>query len=194
MGIQNLAKRAMTTKGQKACYVIDHLVQALGNEPSSSLRRALVLVDIDETPGTTQADIMNRLDIGKSAMNREVEWLFDYGCITRRDSVEDARTKTLNVCGYSKKELDAALGYFNEAENAGVSTHKSLKFFLERLIKIISVEKPSLRDAKIVSTLYEKGDADQQDVTQWLYNGPASTDNRAINKLIEEGIVANDEK
>lgn len=174
--------------------MIDHLVQALGNDPSSSLRRALILVDIDENPATTQADIMERLNIGKSAMKREADWLFDYGCITRQDSAEDARTKTLNVCGYSKKELDAALGYFTEAENAGVSCHKSLKFFLQRLIKIISVEKPSLRDAKIVSTLYEKGNADKQGVTEWLYNGPASTDNRAINKLIEEGIVANDEK
>ena len=45
--VRNLAKRAMTTNGQKACYVIDHLVEALGNDPSSSLRRALILNDID---------------------------------------------------------------------------------------------------------------------------------------------------
>ena len=94
------AKRAMTTLGQRGCFIIDHLVEALGGEPACSLRRAMVLVDIDQHPGTTQTEIMHRLDIHKSAMNREIEWLFNYGCIRIQDSSDDGRAKTLEVCGY----------------------------------------------------------------------------------------------
>ena len=60
----------MTTTDQKICTIIDHLVEALGNEPSSSLRRTLILADIDQYPGTTQTGIMERLGIHKSALTR----------------------------------------------------------------------------------------------------------------------------
>lgn len=179
--VTNLAKKAMTTKGQKACYVIDHLAEALGNDLSSPLRRAMILAEIDENPGITQADILDRMDITKSALNREIDWLFNYGCVTRS---EDGREVKLEVCGYSKKSLDSAMGYFE-------NSHQNLKFFLESYIKILKLEKPTLRDARILATLYEKGNASKQDVIDVLKGAP-STDNRAVNKLIEEGLIKGD--
>lgn len=184
--VKNLAKKAMTTKGQKACYVIDHLVEALGNEPSSSLRRAMILVDIDQHPGTTQVGIMERLHIHKSAVNREIEWLFNYGCIKMSDSERDGRVKKIEVYGYAKTALDAAMDY------AGGS-HDNMKAFLEQAARTLRQEKPTLRDARIVATLYEKKHATRQQVIESLYRGASSTENRAINKLVEDGIIGGDD-
>lgn len=172
----------MATRGQKACLVIDHLVEALGGEPACSLRRAKILVDIDAHPGTTQTEVMQRLDVHKSAMNREIEWLFNYGCITRQGSVDDGRAIKLEICGYSKRALENALDYFPEK-------HKGLQSLLNRYIKILKQERPTLRDARIVSTLYDKGQATKAEVLDSLYSGPASTDNRAYNKLVEDGVI-----
>ncbi|MFN3701294.1 MAG: MarR family transcriptional regulator [Alphaproteobacteria bacterium] len=180
--MKSLAKRAMTTTGQKACIVIDHLVEALGNEPSSSLRRAEILIDIDQHPGTTQTAIMDRLKINKSALNREIEWLFNYGCIMFQDDTKDGRAKKIHICGYSKKGLDAALDYCD-------GDHEKLKFFLQNTAKTLKQEKPSLRDAKIVAFLYERKQADKQALYNELYDGSPSTDGRALGKLIETGIV-----
>lgn len=180
--VKNLAKKAMTTTGQKACYIIDHLVEALGNEPSSSIRRALILVDIDQHPGTTQTEIMDRLEIHKSAMTREIEWLFNYGCIMRNESQSDARAIKLQVCGYSKKGLSAALDYFE-------GNHRNLKLFLTNFAKAMRMEKPSLRDAKIMAFMHERKTATKQQVLDNLYDGAASTDNRSINELVEEGLL-----
>jgi DNA-binding MarR family transcriptional regulator len=181
--VKNLAKRAMTTNGQKACLVIDHLVEALGNEPSSSLRRAQILVDIDQYPGTSQAGIMERLGIHKSALNREIEWLYDYGCIMRQGSEQDGRAIKLMVCGYSKKGMEGALNYFK-------SSHEDLKTFLGGFAKFLKQEKPTLRDAKIVASLYEMRHASRQQVMDALYdNGSNSTDNRAFNQLVEDGVI-----
>jgi DNA-binding MarR family transcriptional regulator len=185
--VKNLAKQAMTTKGQKACYVVDHLVEALAGDPSSSLRRALILCDIDQHPGTTQAEIMERLEINKSSLNREIDWLFNYGCVMRQASQEDGREVRLEICGYSKKALVSALYYFR-------GNHQNLKMFLEEYIDILKQERPTLRDAKIISVLYEKKSASKQEVIDALYRGPSSTDNRAVNELINEGIVANDDE
>ncbi len=180
--VRNLAKKAMTTRGQKACYVIDHLVEALGNEPSSSLRRALILADIDQYPGTTQTGIMERLGINKSALTREIEWLFNYGCIMRDESKDDARAVKLQICGYSKKSLDDALDYFDGG-------HDALKYFLEEFNKAMKMEKPSLRDAKIMAFMHERKFATKQQVLENLYQGAVSTDNRSINELVEEGLL-----
>ncbi len=180
--VTNLAKKAMTTKGQKACLVIDHLVEALGNDPSSSLRRALILVDIDQYPGTTQTGIMERLHIHKSALNREIDWMFNYGCIMMADAEHDGRAKKIEICGYSRTGLKAALDYFD-------GEHENIKMFLQRFTQYIKQEKPTLRDAKIISSLNEKGRATKQDVIDTLYDGPSSTDNRAYNKLVEEGVI-----
>ena len=180
--VKTLAKNAMTTKAQKACYVIDHLVEALGNEASSSLRRALVLVDIDQYPGSTQSGIMERLHIHKSAVNREIDWLFNYGCIMRQSCSEDGRAIKLETCGYSKRALDEALDYFN-------GNHDNMKGFLHQVIKALKQEKPTLRDAKIVALLHERKHADRHEVIGSLYKSSSSTHNRAINKLIEDGVI-----
>jgi DNA-binding MarR family transcriptional regulator len=180
--VKNLAKRAMTTTGQKACYVIDHLVEALGNEPCSSLRRAQILVDIDQHPGTSQVGVMERLNIHKSALNREIEWLYDYGCIMRQGSEDDGRAVRLVTCGYSKKGLEGALDYFN-------NSHDDLKIFIEGMAKILKDERPTLRDAKIAAMIYNKRGISKQEIMNGLYNGAPSTDNRAISRLYEEGII-----
>lgn len=180
--VKNLAKKAMTTTDQKICYIIDHLVEALGNEPSSSIRRALILADIDQYPGTTQTGIMERLGINKSALTREIEWLFNYGCIMRAESHADGRAVKLQICGYSKKSLDEARAYFD-------GSHDAMRRFLEKFIKIMKMEKPTLRDAKIIAILEETRGASKQQVLDRLYEGAASTENRAFNELIEEGLV-----
>lgn len=180
--IRQAAKRAMATKGQKACLIIDHLVEAMGGEPSCLIRRAMVLVDIDQYPGTTQTEIMQRLDIHKSAMNREIEWLFNYGCIMRQNSGNDGREINLESCGYSKRALESALDYFPKR-------HQGLQSLLNQYIKILKQDRPTLRDARIVATLYDKGQASKAHVLESLYSGPASTDNRAYNKLVEDGVI-----
>ncbi|MCD8497880.1 MAG: MarR family winged helix-turn-helix transcriptional regulator [Alphaproteobacteria bacterium] len=172
----------MATDGQKACLVIDHLVEALGNDPSSSLRRALILTDIDHHPGTTQAEIMARMDLHKSALNREIEWLFNYGCIMMQDSAKDARTKTLHVCGYSKKGLDSALEYFK-------SDHQKLKNFIVLYTKVLRQEKPTLRDAKILAYLYNKKVASKAEVLNNLYDAPTTTDHRAFGEILNAGVI-----
>ncbi len=180
--LKQQAKRAMATRGQKACIVIDHLVEALAGDPSSFIRRAQVLNYIDEHSGVTQTEIMHEFDISKSAMNREIEWLFNYGCITRKNAEKDGRAITLETCGYSKKALEAALDYFPER-------HKGLQSLLNRYIKILKQGRPTLRDARIVSTLYDKRQASKPEVMDTLYNGPATTDNRAYNKLVSDGVI-----
>ncbi len=179
------AKRAMTTRGQKSCLVIDHLVEALAGDPSASLRRALVLNRIDEKPGITQTKIMREMNISKSAMNREIEWLFNYGCIIRQNAQEDGRAIKLETCGYSKQALESALDYFPKK-------HKGLQNFLNRYIKVIKQDRPTLRDARIIATLYDKGEATKTEIIDSLYNGPATTDNRAYNKLLESGVIKDD--
>ena len=180
--VTNLAKRAMTTEGQKACMIIDHLVEALGSESSSSLRRALILTDIDQYPGTTQAGIMERLNLDKSTVKREADWLFDYGCIRVQDCNNDGRAKKIEICGYSKQGLDAALGYFD-------GRHENLKGFIEGAGKLLNLEKPSLRDAKIMAALVEKKTASKHELMDTLYEGSSATKNRAFNKLLEEGLI-----
>lgn len=183
--VSYLANRVMTTKGQKACMVIDHLVEALAGDPSSPLRRAIILVDIDQHSGSTQTGVMERLAVHKSALNREIEWLFNYGCIVMREAAHDGRAKSLEVCGYSKTGLKAALRYFE-------GDHEKLKAFLEDISDVLRQEKPTLRDAKIVTALFEMRSAPKQKVMDSLYNAPITSNHRAINKLIEEGIVKTD--
>lgn len=183
--VKSLAKRVMATNAQKACYVIDHLIEALADDPSSSLRRAMILADIDSHVGTTQTGIMERLGLHKSAVNREVEWLFNYGCIMRHDGDKDARAVHLQTCGYSKKALNAALDYFK-------GSHERLQAFLKEFAKQLRQEKPNLRDAKIVAIILEKGKATKQDISQSLYKVSPSSENRAINKLMSDGVIDGD--
>ncbi len=180
--VRNLAKKAMTTRSQKACYVLDHLVEALGGDPSSSLRRAEILIDIAANPGTTQAEIMERLDIHKSAAFREIDWLFNQGCIRRSNCSNDARAVRLEIWGYSKTALENALEYF-------AGDYDDVKAFISGFAPILKQQKPTLRDAKIFSTVFEKGEVEKREIMQSLYNGPASTDARALSKLLEDGVL-----
>ena len=180
--VTQLARQAMTTNGQKACLIIDHLVEALANDASSSLRRAMILADIDQYPETTQTGIMERLGLHKSAVNREVDWLFNYGCVMVKECDDDARSKRIQICGYSKAALDEALKFFG-------GRHENLQAFLKGNSRLLKQEKPTLREAKIVATVFEKKGAEKSEVVQNLYEGSPSTKNRVINKLVEDGIL-----
>ena len=180
--MRNLAKKAMTTRAQKACYVLDHLIEALANDPSSPLRRAMILAKIAEKPGITQAELLNKFQIGKSAMNREIDWLFNYGCVMRQNNSNDGRSLPLEICGYSKQALDSALEYCDES-------YENLQNFIRQLIKVLKLEKPALRDARIIALLHERGGAKKQEILSGIHNSPASTTNRALKKMIEEGVV-----
>jgi DNA-binding MarR family transcriptional regulator len=169
-------------KAGNATQIIDHLVDALGGDPGCTVRRAVILADIDAHPGTTQAGIMERLGAHKSALNRDIEWLYDYGCITRQQSPHDGREIHIHTCGYSKKNLDLALNFFN-------FSHKDLQNFLNALIDVFGQHKPTLRDAKIISLLGQRKALSRQDIFADLYDGPVSTDNRAVNNLINAGMV-----
>lgn len=188
MGVPLKLPRDITaTKAEKISTIVDHLVDALGGEPGCTLRRAVILADIDQHPGTTQAGIMDRLGAHKSALNRDIEWLYDYGCIMRQPGL-DGRTIQLVIAGYSKKNLDLARDYFD-------GDHKSLKNFLIALINIFGEHRPTLRDAKIIAVLGDHKKASRQDILDHLYNGPSTTDNRALNNLIDFGFVEkNDEQ
>lgn len=189
MAMQPVAQNDVASKANASTTVIDHLVDALGGEPACKLMRALILVDIDENPGTTQADILDRLGVNKSALNRDIEWLYDYGCITRTPSGDDGRTISLHTCGYSKRNVGLALSYFDHS-------HKNLKNFIIGLINLFGQHKPTLRDAKIVSVIGKSGSVTRQQIFESLYSGPVSTDNRAVNNLINFGLVQskNDDK
>ena len=169
------------SKAAKVGHIVDHLVDALGGEPACTLRRAVILADIDENPETTQAGIIQRLKADKSTLNRDIEWLYDYGCILRQPG-NNGRELKLMICGYSKKNLDLALKYFD-------NSHKALKNFLIQYMNLFGQHKPTLRDAKIVASVGETDPSNRQKVFQTLYNGPVTTDNRAINNLIELGIL-----
>ncbi len=184
--IRGSANKAMTTPAQKGCSVLDHVVDALAYYSSSSIRRAIVLVDIDQHEGTTQSEIMDRMEIGKSALNRDIDWMFNNGCIRRHEASNDGRKIKLRVSDYSKQGLYAALDYFE-------GNHESLKNFLEGYITIIGDDKATLREAKILATLHLKKGATRQEIVQNLYKGSPATESRAILKLIEEGLVTEDE-
>ncbi len=182
MSMQPIEQDNIAAKANAASVILDHLVDALGGEPACKLMRAMILVDIDEQNKTTQSDIMERLDINKSALNRDIEWLYDYGCITRTPSPEDSRALELRTCGYAKKNIGLALAYFDY-------DHKNLKNFLKSLINLFGSHKPTLRDAKIVAVIGENKSVTRQQIFESLYNGPTSTDNRAVNNLINFGLV-----
>ncbi len=161
--------------------VIDHLVDAL-NDPSVTVRRALILLDIDEHPNTTQNGIGERLNLEKSVVSRNVDWLWGHGCVTRAESRSDGRESALNTSTYTHKHLQLALRPFG-------NQHKALKNTLEVFIALFRKHMPSLRELKALLTVGAKGQASRSDILNNLYDGPSTTDQRAIRTLIEEGIV-----
>lgn len=169
------------SKAAKIGHIVDHLVDALGGEPACTLRRAIILADIDENPGTTQAGIIQRLKADKSTLNRDIEWLCDYCCIRKKPG-KDGRETLLFTEGYSKKHLDLALQYFN-------NSHQALKNMLIAYMSIFGEHKPTLRDAKILAAVSDRNPTSRQQVFKTLYNGSSTTENRAINNLIELGVI-----
>lgn len=165
----------------KACQIIDALVDTV-SEPSVSLSRITTLIDIDQHPDTTQTEIGQRLDIEKSALARNIDWLINYGCISKHFSPQDARENRLRITAYSKSHLDKALALVN-------NDHKSLQNMLNSIIKGFVNHKPTLRDAKILMTVGQHEIISKSDMVENLYNGPASTDNRAFQVLVEEGLI-----
>ena len=68
-------------------------------------------------------------------------------------------------------------------------SHKSLKNFLIGLINVFGSHRPTLRDAKVVSVIGSRREATKREILEELYNGPQTTENRAINNLVEFGLV-----
>lgn len=184
-GLKSLHSAASSTPIQRMGLVLDHMVDALGGDSSSPMRRAQILVDIDAYPETTQTEVMDRLKVHKSALNREIDWLMDHGCIIRQAGQQDGRVMHMLTCGYSKKSLGFALDYAN-------NSHKNLQIFLESLINMFTSAKPTLRDAKLLVAAAELGDASRQELFSRAYKAPSTTNVRALDSLIEQGLIETD--
>lgn len=181
-GLKGAHSDASSSPVQKMGLVLDHLVSALGGDPSTPLRRAQILIDIDAHPDTTQTEVMDRLKLGKSTMNREIEWLYDHGCVKRQAGQQDGRVIHMVTCGYSKKNLGFALNYAD-------GSHKNLQKFLESLITMFTDPKPTLRDAKLLVTAADLGDASRQELFSRAYQGPQTTNVRALESLVDQGLI-----
>jgi len=164
------------------CTIFDHLVDAMAGEPSAPLRRVQVLIDIAQNPGTSQTAIMDRLDIDKSNLTRDIDWLYNYGCITKNTSQQSARESALTICGFARNHLGHAAKLMNDRLDA-------LQTLLEGYTTFFQGFRPSLRDAKIVTVLTAKGEMQRSELFGELYNGPTSTDNRTLLALIEQGVL-----
>ncbi len=182
MDIAALHKKLTETEAGRIGKIVDHLVDALAGDPSAPMRRAQILVYIDSHEGTTQAEAMRYLEIDKSTMTRDIEWLYDQGCIVRKPGTEDGRTLHLFTVSFSRQHLYTALEYFGDS-------HEYLQEFLKNFIKLFGSHKPTMRDAKIVCAIGDKALATKKQILDELYGGPVSTDSRSLSSLIEEGIV-----
>ncbi len=161
--------------------VVDHLVDSMG-DPGVTLRRALILLDIDQNPNTTQNAVGERLNLEKSVISRNVDWLWGHGCVIRQAGRLDARETELETSPFTHKHLQLALAPFG-------NHHQVLKNSLEVFISLFRKHMPSLRELKALLTVGAKGQASRADVINNLYDGPPTTDQRAVRTLIEEGIV-----
>ena len=185
-GLKSEHNQASASAIQQMGLVLDHLVDALGGDPSCTLRRAVILADIDEYPETTQTGVMERLNIDKHTLNRDIQWLYDQGCVLRNSGKDDGRVIHMVTCGYSKKNLGLALDYFN-------NSHKNLKKFLEGYIDIFKDHRPTLRDAKIMATMADLGTTTRQELLSRSYTGPHTTNARALDGLAELGLLKKEE-
>jgi len=180
--IKSAHNQASANRIQQMGLILDHLVDALGGDPSSPLRRAQIFLDIDANAATTQTAIMERLSLNKSTVNREIEWLYDHGCILRQPSPLDGRVIQMTSCGYAKKNLSLALDYLE-------NSHKNLHFFLETLINLFTEQKPTLRDAKFLVAAADMGEASRQELFARGYSGAHTTNTRALDSLVEQGLL-----
>lgn len=184
-GLKNAHSAASSNPIQRMGLVLDHLVTALGDDPSSPLRRAQILVDIDAHPDTTQTEVMERLKINKSTMNREIDWLYDHGCVMRQSGQVDGRVIHMVTCGYSKKNLSLALDYADHS-------HINLQNFLESLINIFDSSKPTIRDAKLLVSAADLGKATRPELFGRSYQAPLTTNVRSLESLVEQGLLETD--
>lgn len=168
----------------KLATVIDHLVDAMG-DPSVTLRRTLILLDIDANAGTTQNSVCDRLALEKSVISRNIDWLFSHGCVIRSTNQYDNREVMLQTSPFTMRHLQLALRYFE-------GNHADLKKSLNELGKMFYKHIPSLREIKAMLSVAALGEASRSDIVNNLYNGPATTDQRVIKTLIEEGVITND--
>ena len=172
-------------KMQMISDITDYLVNAL-TDSSASLRRALILIDIDENPNITQAELSERLEEDKSTISRNIEWLFDHGCIRRHNDYADARIILLRSSDFSSRHLSQALKYFD-------GNHELLKKYLKTLIKMFSEGIPTLREIKALSVVGAKGGAAPADLNDELYDSPASTQRRILSSLTDADLLIRDE-
>ena len=168
--------RRLRTLGQ----VIDLLVNALG-DASCPVRRALVLNDLWAHPDSSLNDVMARLDLDKSTAFRDIDWLVDRGCVIKTVSPVDAREVALEVIGHARGQLENVIRLVGSPNN--------LANILNGLINLSPEHKQTLREAKILISLTIYGEVDKTTLTKALYNGPASTDARALQNLIGEGLA-----
>ncbi|NBX67286.1 MAG: MarR family transcriptional regulator [Proteobacteria bacterium] len=166
--------------------VVDHLVDSMG-DPGVTLRRTMILLDIDQHAGTTQNAIGERLNLEKSVVSRNVDWLWGHGCVIRAAGKTDARETELTTSQFTHKHLQLALRPFG-------NHHQVLKNCLESFIALFKKHMPSLRELKALLTVGAKGRATRGDVINNLYDGPPTTDQRALRTLIEEGVVRSHEQ
>jgi DNA-binding MarR family transcriptional regulator len=169
--------RRLQTLGQ----IIDLFVEALG-DPSCPLRRALVLTDLWAHPASSLNDVMDRLDLDKSTAFRDIDWLVDHGCVVKKPSPEDAREVSLHVVGHAKGHLEDALRLTG-------GQWQNMNTILNGLSALFPDKKPTLREVKILISLTTYGELDKTTLSKALYNGPATTDQRALQNLIDEGLV-----
>ncbi len=160
---------------------VDHLVDAVG-DPAVSLRRAGILIDIDANPHTTQGAVGDRLNLEKSVVSRNIDWLVDRGCVLRSTNMNDSREVRLQTSVYAHKHMQLALRAFS-------GRHDVLQSALNHYINLFKSHMPSLRDMKAMVTVIVKGQATRADIVNNLYDGPPTTDQRTLKTLIDEGII-----
>lgn len=161
--------------------VIDHLVDAL-RDPSASLRRATILLDIDAHAGTSLGGVAERLGLEKSVVSRNVDALWDAGAVLRGQGRQDGREIRLETSPFAHKHIQLAVRPFG---NHHLVLIKSLILFIE----LFERHMPSLREIKALLTVGAKGRASRSDIINNLYDGPPTTDQRAVRHLIDEGIL-----
>tara|TARA_Y100001001_G_scaffold69066_1_gene67214 strand:+ start:192 stop:731 length:540 start_codon:yes stop_codon:yes gene_type:complete len=167
--------------GESVGLAIDYLVDAIG-DASCTLRRAIIMLDIDANPETTQSAIIERLGYEKSMVSRNIEWLADHGVIVRFPCAQDARETRLQLVAFARTSINHALRTIKK-------DHSHMIALLKSLHESFSVHKPSLRDIKILCVVTTYGKMSRQQIREQLYNGSLATYNRAIANLIEEGLI-----
>jgi DNA-binding MarR family transcriptional regulator len=181
-GLKNAHSQASASHIQQSALVIDHLIAALGGDPSCGLHRAQTLVDIYAHPQTTQSEIMARLGFDKHTVNRHILWLADHGCIDRVAGAADGRVIHISIAGYAKKNIELSLSYCG-------GLPKRLQDFLDTFIKGFQEHRPTLRDVKLLLTAVDVGQAPRAVLLNQSNIGPSTSAARALDELLSEGLL-----